>query len=183
MPSARCAVIGERTRHIHSRKRAIGCALHSSQRSCRFSRRTTRTGSWAAPSSLGCAGPDVGSVMVSKTEDVMSKKLIFGLAAVSAALVGAAGVVGATSPMPGGFARTEGAKIPTVFSILRRVTAALRLPIVTRDQLVTRGHADDKLEIADLFQAYMFFHDTHNGEAVASLFTPEGAMEHMWNNG
>jgi hypothetical protein len=55
--------------------------------------------------------------------------------------------------------------------------------VLTRDQLVTRGHAEDKAEIAALFHAYMLYHDTHNGPGVASLFTSDGALEHLWNNG
>ncbi len=64
-----------------------------------------------------------------------------------------------------------GMKSPTGFTIGRPVLKPLVLPVMTRDQFVTRGHADDKMEIAALFQTYMFYHDTHNGEGVASLFT------------
>jgi SnoaL-like domain len=74
-------------------------------------------------------------------------------------------------------------KSPTGFTIGEPVLKALTLPVLTRDQLVTRGHAEDKMEIAALFQAYMFYHDTHNGEGVASLFVPDGVLEHLWNNG
>lgn len=72
---------------------------------------------------------------------------------------------------------------PTGFVIGEPVTHPIRLPVLTRDQLVTRGHAEDKAEIAELFHTYMFYHDTHNGGGVASLFTYEGALEHLWNNG
>lgn len=71
---------------------------------------------------------------------------------------------------------------PTGFLIGVPVLKPMVLPALSRDQLVTRGHADDKTEITALFQAYMFYHDTHNGEGVASLFTPDGALEHLWNN-
>jgi hypothetical protein len=77
----------------------------------------------------------------------------------------------------------KSAMSPTGFVIGEPVTHPMRLPVLTRDQLVTRGHAEDKAEIAELFQTYMFYHDTHNGEGVASLFTEDGVLEHLWNNG
>ena len=49
--------------------------------------------------------------------------------------------------------------------------------------LVTRGHADDKQEIADLLYTYVWYHDTLNGPGVASLFTTDGILETLWNNG
>jgi hypothetical protein len=55
--------------------------------------------------------------------------------------------------------------------------------MLTRDQLVTKGHADDKAEIAGMFYAYIFYHDSHNGPGVASLFTKDGMLETLWNNG
>jgi hypothetical protein len=63
------------------------------------------------------------------------------------------------------------------------VRTPVPLPMLTRDDLVTRGHADDKAEIADLFFAYIFYHDSHNGPGVASLFTDDGILETLWNNG
>jgi SnoaL-like domain len=72
---------------------------------------------------------------------------------------------------------------PTGFVIGEPVTHPIRLPVLTRDQLVTRGHAEDKMEITALFEAYMFYHDTHNGPGVASLFIEDGVLEHLWNNG
>jgi hypothetical protein len=71
---------------------------------------------------------------------------------------------------------------PTGFLIGEPIRKPVRLPLLKRDQLVTRGHADDKAEIDALLQAYMFYHDTHNGEGVASLFVESGALEHLWNN-
>lgn len=109
----------------------------------------------------------------------LSTVIAIGIAVIATA--GIAGMSGARASA--GFDTKKGAKSPTGFTILQPITKPLRLPLMSRDQLVTRGHADDKLEIADLFQAYMFYHDTHNGEGVASLFTPDGAMEHVWNNG
>lgn len=63
------------------------------------------------------------------------------------------------------------------------VRTPVALPMLSRDQLVTRGNADDKAEIADLFFAYIFYHDSHNGPGVASLFTDDGILETLLNNG
>jgi ketosteroid isomerase-like protein len=63
------------------------------------------------------------------------------------------------------------------------VRSPVPLPMLTRDQLVTHGNADDKAEIADLFYAYIFYHDSHNGPGVASLFTDDGILETLLNNG
>jgi hypothetical protein len=72
---------------------------------------------------------------------------------------------------------------PSGFIIGEPIRKPMPFPRLTRDQLVTRGHADDKAEIDALLQTYMFYHDTHDGEGVASLFTKDGALEHLWNNG
>ncbi len=69
------------------------------------------------------------------------------------------------------------------FPLDRTVRAAIQPPLLTRDQLVTRGHAEDKEEITALFYTYIFFHDTNNGPGVASLFTKDGILESLWNNG
>jgi hypothetical protein len=110
----------------------------------------------------------------------MLKRNYYGLALFSVAFIGA-GVFAVTKakPSPADMPATS----PTGFTIGRPVLKPMALPVLTRDQLVTKGHADDKLEIAGLFQTYMLYHDTHNGEGVASLFTKDGALEHLWNNG
>jgi hypothetical protein len=55
-------------------------------------------------------------------------------------------------------------------------------PFLTADQLLTRGHDDDKVEITNLLFTYGFYHDSGNGAGVASLFTKDGAIEGLWNN-
>ncbi len=55
-------------------------------------------------------------------------------------------------------------------------------PLLTRDQLLTRGNQDDKAEITNLLYTYGFFHDSGNAAGVASLFTKDGAIQGFWNN-
>lgn len=74
------------------------------------------------------------------------------------------------------------AKSPTGFPLMGPTLAGTVPPVLTRDDLVTRGHADDKLEIASLFYTYIWYHDSHNGPGVASLFTDDGILETLWNN-
>ena len=103
----------------------------------------------------------------------MFGKLRYGVAILSGASIGAGVVVPleAKSPQP--------SQSTTGFPLGQPVRTPMPLP---KGQLVTRGHADDKEEIAPLFQAYMFYHDTHNGPGVASLFAKDGALENLWNN-
>lgn len=79
--------------------------------------------------------------------------------------------------------RPPAAPSPTGLPLGSAVLQPVPLPMLTRDKLLTRGRAEDKIEIAELMYAYQFFHDTHNGEAIASLFVPGGAFEHLYNNG
>ena len=106
----------------------------------------------------------------------MLKKYAFLAALVS---VGVFGVLAGAATM----AEMAPAVSPTGLPLAGPILKPTPLPILTRDRLLTRGHAEDKLEIAELLYAYQFFHDTHNGEAIASLFTPGGAFEHLYNNG
>jgi hypothetical protein len=49
-------------------------------------------------------------------------------------------------------------------------------------QDVTTDDPADISAILQIFHAYVYFHDTHNGMALASLFTPEGIFEDLYNN-
>jgi hypothetical protein len=121
------------------------------------------------------------TISLSAKEESMFKKLSYGVAFLLVAFVGVGvGVVAATkakssSPRPG--------LSPTGLPLIGGVLKAITLPVLTRDQLVTRGHADDKQEIADLLLTYLWYHDTNNGEGVASVFAKDGTFEHLYNNG
>lgn len=104
----------------------------------------------------------------------MAKKLWYGVVLVAGVLIGAGGVVITSSAASN--------KSPTGFS-MEPILKPTSFPMLTRDQLITRGHADDKLEIEALLNAYQFFHDTHNGKEIASLFVKGGTFEHLYNNG
>jgi SnoaL-like domain len=61
------------------------------------------------------------------------------------------------------------------------LTAPMTPPYLTRDQLYTRGHAEDYVEISELFYTYIWYHDSGNGIGVGSLFTPDGVFEVLNN--
>jgi hypothetical protein len=61
------------------------------------------------------------------------------------------------------------------------VTAPVTPPFLTRDQLFSRGHAEDYVEISQLFYTYIWYHDSRNGVGVGSLFTPDGIFEVLNN--
>ena len=56
------------------------------------------------------------------------------------------------------------------------------LPFLNADQLLTKGDTRDIVAIDQLFAAYVFYHDTFDGERLASLFTPDGIFEDVYNN-
>jgi hypothetical protein len=49
-------------------------------------------------------------------------------------------------------------------------------------QDITTDDPADISAILQIFHAYVYFHDTHNGQALASLFTPDGIFEDLYNN-
>jgi hypothetical protein len=57
-----------------------------------------------------------------------------------------------------------------------------KIPFLNRNQLVTKGDPDDIVAIDQLFSLYAFYHDTQDGERLASLFTEDGIFEDLLNN-
>ncbi len=60
--------------------------------------------------------------------------------------------------------------------------ATITPPFLTKEQLLTKGQDNDKVEITNLIYTYGFYHDSGNGPGVTSLFTKDGAVEGFWNN-
>jgi hypothetical protein len=55
--------------------------------------------------------------------------------------------------------------------------------IPTNHELFSEDHIADVVAIQQVWSAYDFYHDTDNGTAMASLFTPDGVVQHLWNDG
>ena len=56
------------------------------------------------------------------------------------------------------------------------------LPFLDADQLLTKGDTADVVAIDQLFAAYVFYHDSMDGERLASLFLPDGIFEDVYND-
>lgn len=49
-------------------------------------------------------------------------------------------------------------------------------------QEITKDDPEDIAVILQIFHAYVYYHDTHNGDLLASLFTPDGIFEDLFND-
>jgi hypothetical protein len=62
--------------------------------------------------------------------------------------------------------------------------AAVQPPtVLTKHQLFSEDHAADVIAVQEVWAAYVFYNDSINGPAVASLFTPDGVDQHLWADG
>lgn len=111
----------------------------------------------------------------------MSKKFSGGIAFLLGVVI-TLGVSGLLKAKWSTAADSSMAKSPTGFPLMGPTLKGTVPPLLTRDDLLTRGHADDKLEISSLFTTYIWYHDSHNGPGVASLFTDDGILETLRNN-
>jgi SnoaL-like domain len=59
--------------------------------------------------------------------------------------------------------------------------AGIKLQYFDRDQLFG-GDAADIIAINQIWAAYVFYHDTHDGQRFASLFLPDAIWDQMFNN-
>jgi SnoaL-like domain len=62
------------------------------------------------------------------------------------------------------------------------VLAPVKIPFLNPNQLITKGDPADIVAIDQLFALYGFYHDTSDGERLASLFTEDGIFEDLFNN-
>jgi hypothetical protein len=49
-------------------------------------------------------------------------------------------------------------------------------------QGITKDHAEDIVTILQIFHSYVYYHDTHNGQLLASLFSSDGIFEDLYND-
>ena len=54
--------------------------------------------------------------------------------------------------------------------------------VLTKHELFSEDHTSDVVAIQQVWAAYTFYNDSHNGEGMASLFTENGVDQHLWNN-
>lgn len=55
--------------------------------------------------------------------------------------------------------------------------------VLTKHQLFSEDHTSDVVAIEQVWGAYTFYNDSINGPGIASLFTPDGVDQHLWDDG
>jgi hypothetical protein len=55
--------------------------------------------------------------------------------------------------------------------------------VLTKHQLFSEDHTADVIAIEQVWGAYSFYNDSINGPGMASLFTPDGVDQHLWDDG
>src|ERR1700680_75241 len=51
--------------------------------------------------------------------------------------------------------------------------------VLTNHELFSEDHTGDVVAIEQVWSAYDFYHDSENGTGMASLFTPDGVVQHL----
>lgn len=69
----------------------------------------------------------------------------------------------------------------TPFSIQPSLTIE-QPTIETKRELYSEDHTADVVAIDQVWSAYVYYNDASDGTGVASLFTPNGVDQHLWNN-
>jgi hypothetical protein len=63
------------------------------------------------------------------------------------------------------------------------LVAPIQFPLLEADDLFTQDNAADVVAIEQVFSAYVFYNDAHDGPDLASLYLPNGVDDHGYNNG
>jgi len=121
------------------------------------------------------AARHVGAASALETHGAaMSKNLCYAITIVSVALI-SAGVTKVT--VEGG----QAAAGPVVHPNPK----AIEQPrVMKKNELFSQGasHTADIVDIQQVWAAYAFYNDSANGEGVASLFTEDGVLQHLWSD-
>ena len=60
---------------------------------------------------------------------------------------------------------------------------AVQQPTVqTKHELFSEDHTSDVVAVEQVWAAYSYYNDTINGAGMASLFTPDGVDQHLWDD-
>jgi hypothetical protein len=54
--------------------------------------------------------------------------------------------------------------------------------LLTKHELFSEDHTADVVAIQQVWGAYTFYNDSDNGPGMASLFTPDGVDQHVWDD-
>jgi hypothetical protein len=53
--------------------------------------------------------------------------------------------------------------------------------VLTEHELLSEDHTADVVAVESVFSAYAYYNDSHNGPAIASLFTEDAVVRFVWN--
>lgn len=53
--------------------------------------------------------------------------------------------------------------------------------VLSKHELFSEDHTADVLAVESVFSAYAYYNDSHNGPAIASLFTDDAVIRFVWN--
>jgi len=102
----------------------------------------------------------------------MVKMLMYGIACMSVALI-VAGVA---------VVQVEVRQAPPSANF-ERPSALAQPRMMKKNELFTQGsHAQDVVDVQQIWAAYGFYIDSGNGAGAASLYTEDGVIHHYWND-
>src|ERR1700691_4648535 len=110
--------------------------------------------------------------------DSMLRRLCYTVVILAAAIVIANGVVRTIN--------VHAAKSPASGPVWTDHPNPLRIQqptVLTKHELFSEDHTSDVVAIQQVWAAYTFYNDAHDGEGMASIFTEDGVDQHLWDNG
>lgn len=108
----------------------------------------------------------------------MLKKLCYGSVILAAVMV----IANAVMLTIGVHAAKAGVSVPVWVD--HPDAAKIQQPtVLTKHELFSEDHTADIVAVQQVWAAYTFYNDAHDGEGMASLFTPDGVDQHLWDDG
>jgi hypothetical protein len=111
----------------------------------------------------------------------MLKKLIYGLAFLLSIAIISAAVT--TVTMDVRIAQAQSGKYAPAWVDHPNAVNIQQPTVPTKHELFSEDHTADVVAIEQVWAAYTFYTDTNNGPGMASIFTPDGVDQHIWNDG
>jgi hypothetical protein len=116
------------------------------------------------------------AISLTVKEKSMVKKIYFGVALVSIVVIS----VGITAVTMNAL---DKAKMSSPAWVDHPNPLRIEQPTVpAKHALFSEDHIADVVAIEQVWAAYDFYHDSGNGTGMASLFTPDGVVQHLWDD-
>lgn len=81
------------------------------------------------------------------------------------------------------FARGQAGKSAPAWIDHPNPNAIQQPAVLAKHELFSEDHTSDVVAIEQVWGAYTFYNDSINGPGMASLFTPDGVDQHLWDDG